>query len=608
MSKAQSKQPATTKKKKSTSSKPTGFTNNPLFWALGAAIITGFVFFPMLANGFTNWDDQFYITSNPMFAEKIYWNEVLTHPLMANFHPLTMMTLAMNYQVSGLSPFTYHLVNWLLHMANTALVFYLAYRLSKNNLWVGGITALFFGIHPMHVESVAWASERKDVLFTFFFLWSLLVYWKYIRETDLKKYFVVMLLFVLSLLSKPASVTLPLVMLLMDAYGGRSLKESKVWMEKIPFFILSLLFGLLAVKFQHGAKAIEMADGYPFWQKIVFSFFGFGEYIKRFIWPFPLSSIHPFPDKNTIPSSYYIGFVITAIVLILTWLYRRKNWVWFGIGFYAVNIVLVLQLLSFGHAIIAERYTYVPYIGIAFLITMAWANSNMSEVLKKGVLAVMLVGCALFAFATFNQTKVWENGGTLWSNAIKTYPKSYIARSNRAQYLSAKESKFDEALKDFEVALQVQPNDSFSLINRATIYFNQQNFQAAYNDADSLITHWPWIPRSYYFRGVAGFQLGYQDQAIADLTQCIELDPNMAEAWSYRGVMLYNYKQDFQGAFEDFNKAIVLSPKVGANYKNRARCWIKFGNKDQALKDLATAQSLGEKGVDDLIRIAQGLQ
>jgi hypothetical protein len=192
---------------------------------------------------------------------------------------------------------------------------------------------------------VAWASERKDVLFTFFFLWALLVYWKYIKQTDLMKYFVVMGLFVLSCLSKPAAVSLPLVMLLMDAYEGRSWKEGKVWLEKIPFFILSLVFGLLAVRFQHASKAIDMAEVYPFWQKLVFSIFGFGEYIKRFVWPFPLSALHPFPEKGEIPSSFYLGLIFSAITLVGLWLFRKKNFVWFGIGFYAVNVVFVLQLL-----------------------------------------------------------------------------------------------------------------------------------------------------------------------------------------------------------------------------------------------------------------------
>ena len=606
MSKNQPKKVPTSKSKKSAQAKSSRKLVQPILWALGACILTGIVFIPMLSNGFTNWDDQFYITSNPMLLDPD-WNAIFTRPLMANYHPLTVFTLALNFQLSNLSPFSYHLVNWLLHVLNTGLVFFLTYRLSNRNHWVGLITALLFGLHPMHVESVAWASERKDVLYTFFFLLALLSYLKYIQHPDAKKYIMVVLFFILSLLSKPAAVTLPLVLLLMDAFMGRSLKDSKVWLEKIPFFVLSIVFGLLAIKFQHQSQAIIAPEIYPFWQKVIFSVYGFGEYVKRFFWPFPMSAIHPFPEAGMIPASFYVGFLVSVLTIVGTWLFRKKKYVWFGVGFYAVNVALVLQLLTFGHAIIAERYTYVPYIGIGFWLAMAWATSNLSEGIKRGMLIVVLGFCGFMGISAFQQIKVWKNSGALWSHAIETYPNSYMARTNRAQYLSAKEGKYEEALADFAIALQMEPNDSFSLINRATIYINQQNFQAAYADADSLVKHVPHIAKGHYLRGVAAFQLNQPEQALADLTKAIQLDPDSEEAYSYRGVVFYNYKQDYNAAKADFDQAILRDPKKGGNYKNRARCWIKFGKKAEALNDIAMAQSLGENVVDDLIQAAQAL-
>jgi Tfp pilus assembly protein PilF len=381
-----------------------------------------------------------------------------------------------------------------------------------------------------------------------------------------------------------------------------------VWLEKIPLFALSFLFGLLTIKYQDNVKAIAEAGMYPFWQKIVFSFYGFGEYIKRFFWPFPLSAIHPFPGSGVVPVAYFPSIIIGIASLIATWYWRKKKYILFGIGFYAVNVALVLQLLTFGHAIISERYTYVPYIGLSFLIAMVWAKSTWPEMAKKGVLFALLLACIGFAVSSFQQVQVWKNGGTLWSNAIETYPDSYIARSNRGQYLSSKLAKYDEALADYAIALQVTPNDSFSLINRATIYINQQNFAAAYADADSLVRHYPNIAKGHLFRGISGFRLGNADQAYTDLTNCIQLDPNAEEAWSFRGVVSYNSRQDYTAAKADFDRAVELSPKKGLNYKNRARCWIKFGNKAEALKDLETARQLGEQVGDDLIQAAQALQ
>jgi tetratricopeptide (TPR) repeat protein len=223
------------------------------------------------------------------------------------------------------------------------------------------------------------------------------------------------------------------------------------------------------------------------------------------------------------------------------------------------------------------------------------------------MLVVVLGFCGFMGIAAFQQISVWKNSGTLWSHAIETYPNSYMARTNRAQYLSAKEGKYDEALADFAIALQVEPNDSFSLINRATIYINQQNFQAAYADADSLVKYVPHIAKGHYLRAVAAFRLNQPEQALADLTNCIQLDPASEEGYSYRGVVYYNYKQDYNAAKADFDQAILLDPKKVRNYKNRARCWIKFGKKTEALNDIAMAQSLGENVGNDLLQAAQAL-
>ena len=605
MSKNKRKQPNPSSQAKTVrkSAKASGTTIWP--WILGVCVLTAIVFFPMLSNGFTNWDDQFYITENPMLRGPD-WASIFSKPLMANYHPLTVATLALNYQLSALEPFTYHLVNWIVHILNTGLVFFFAYKLSDQRPWVGLITALLFGIHPMHVESVAWASERKDVLFTFFFVVSLIYYDKYIRQQNWKFYLITITMFFLSLVSKPAAVSLPLVLLLMDWYRGRSLSVTKVWLEKIPFFILSLIFGLMTIKFQEASKAFAEAANYPFWQKIIFSFYGFGEYIKRIVWPFPLSSIHPFPASATIPLSYYFMILIGIVVLALAWFFREKKYILFGVAFFAFNIVLVLQLLTFGHAIIAERYTYVPYIGLFFAIAMAWEMSGLQENLKKGIRGVILLVGLGFAFSSFQQVKVWKDAGSLWTNAINTYPESYMARSNRGQFLASKKAAYKEALTDYAIALKAIPNDSFSLINRATIYINQQNFPAALADADSLVKYAPGIAQGHLFRAIAQNALGNTQEALISFDNCIQIDSFVEQAWSNRGILRYNKLQDFAGAKEDFDYAIRVDPTKGINYKNRARCWIKFGKKAEALRDLEKAKQLGIEG-DDLMRAAQAL-
>ena len=426
--------------------------SKPWVLALGVCLVTSIAFLPMFANGFTNWDDPLYVIENALLRGPD-WSGIFSKPVVSNYHPLTMATLALNFQASELEPFSYHFVNWLLHIINTGLVFFFAYKLSQNNLWVGVITGLFFGIHPMHVESVAWVSERKDVLYTAFFVLSLVSYLQFLQKQGWQKYAITMVFFIASLLSKPAAVTLPVVMLLIDWYKGRSLKDKKVWMEKIPFFVLAFVFGLVALQIQ-SEKAIAQPEFYPLWQRFVFALYGFGEYSKRLFWPFPLSTLHPFPAAATVPASYYPALILVPVLLGIAVYFRNNKHILFGLAFFAINLALVLQLLTFGNSVISERYTYVPYIGLCFALAMLWAKSSLSAGTKNVVLGIFMVVALGFTFATNKQVHVWKDSITLWTKAIDAYPTSYIARSNRGNYYVTKLGKNDEGLEDYNIALE----------------------------------------------------------------------------------------------------------------------------------------------------------
>lgn len=575
-------------------------------WLLVPAILTAVVFSPMMSNGFTNWDDQFYVTGNPMLIGPD-WKAIFSQPVVSNYHPLTMLSLALNYQFSGLSPFSYQLVNWFLHVCNTLLVAYLAYKLSHGNKWVGAITALFFGIHPMHVESVAWISERKDVLYTFFYLLSLIAYDKYHRQRDLKKYIVVLVCFAASLLSKPAAVTLPVVLLLLDWYNGRSLRERMVWIEKIPFFALAILFGMLTIVFQ-SSVAIAHPEYYPFWQKIIFAIYGFGEYLRRLFWPFPLSTIHPFPDQGIVPAAYYPFMILTVCAVAVTWYFRRNKHLVFGMAFYAVNLALVLQLLTFGNAVISERYTYVPYIGLFFAMAMIWSESRFSLILRNIILGIFAFAGLAFSVVTNQQVYVWKDSGSLWTKALEAYPESYVARANRGNYLITDLNAYDEGLVDYNIALRIMPDHINSLENRAIIYLHKEDYPAALIDAETFIRFHPDLPRGYFLKAFTLDRLGRPDEAIAEYTKSISLDPRNDEPLANRGVIYYNAKKDYVSAKADFDAAIRLNPEKGEPFLNRARCWIKSGNKQEALKDLETARQLGTQVSQDVMQAALSLE
>ncbi|MBP6812788.1 MAG: tetratricopeptide repeat protein [Saprospiraceae bacterium] len=565
--------------------------NNPLLWASVTCILTAIAYFPMLANGFTNWDDPSYITENPLLLGPD-WGGIFSKPVMSNYHPLTVASLALNYQASQLSPFFYHFVDWILHILNTGLVFFLAFKLSNGKHLVGFITALYFGIHPMHVESVAWASERKDVLFTFFFLLSLLYYLRYLERPDWKIYLGVLALFVLSLLSKPAAVTLPIVLLLIDWYRGRELGAKNLWLEKIPFFALALAFGLFTLQIQ-SENAIAEAGFYPPWQKAIFACYGFGEYIIRLFWPFPLSAIHPFPKPGVIPISFYPALLTSVATVAAAWFFRKNKDIVFGLVFYTVNLVLVLQILTFGNSIISERYTYVPYIGLMFAIATSLEKCTWPKLVKNGVLGLLLIFALGLAMVSNKQVRVWKDSLTLWTKVIESYPDNHIARSNRGNYLANKLNRVEEGLADYNAVLKIKPDHVHSLENRAIIYLQQHKYKAGYADAEQIVRLHPNLPKGYFLRAFAADKLQNPDQAIADYSSCIALQPSHEEASVNRGALYFNFKKDYQKAKDDFDTAIQINPKNSNYYIFRARCWDALQNPAEALEDIATAKQLG---------------
>ena len=231
-------------------------------WLLPILIVTGICFIPMLSNELTNWDDEYYVVQNNLLRGPD-WAGIfdINKPVVSNYHPVTVLTLALNYQMTQLDPSSYLVTNLLLHLANTGLVFYFIFLISGRRIWVAAFSAIIFGIHPMHVESVAWVSERKDVLYTFFFLLSLIQYWYFLNSNKKKHAAFSLLFFALSILSKPAAIILPLILFLLDYWHGQNLKKNLLL--KIPFLLISIAFAIITVNIQ-SKTAIAGLDFYPY--------------------------------------------------------------------------------------------------------------------------------------------------------------------------------------------------------------------------------------------------------------------------------------------------------------------------------------------------------
>lgn len=573
-------------------------------WLSGIAAVTAVCLFPMLKNEFTNWDDEFYVINNNLLPGPDLAG-IFSEPVVGNYHPLTVLSLAFNYAISQLDPFSYLLINYLLHIINTLLVFRFIYLIGGKNIFVAAFTALVFGVHPMHVESVAWVSERKDVLYTLFFILSLIQYWKFLESGKRIDLWVCFGLFVLSLLSKPAAVILPLVLLLLDYWKGRDFTV-KMITEKIPFFILSLLFGIITVKIQ-SADAIAGLNVYSVTDRLFFACYVPMTYFIRFFIPYPLSTFHPYPSSGDLGLPVLLSPLFIVLLTFLLWKMRKNKVIVFGFLFYIINLLLVLQILSIGLTIVSERYTYVPYIGIAFMLSMLLVKSK--TVPAKPILAAGCIFIAVMGFMAFQQTKVWKNSDTLWSNAIKYFPNAPHARTNRANHLSKAALKtadraeaeriYQTAFEDCRVALEVKKNFAPAYECRGLMYLDRGQIKEAFAEADSLIMFAPKNKLGYDIRGTAYFKMGDSEKAFNDFNKCIELSPEHHRAISNRGTLLLNYYKKYNEALVDFDNAIKIKPMPNY-FLNRAICYFRMGNMAKAKEDALRAQELGVKIPDNL--------
>ena len=568
-------------------------------WIFPVVLITAIALYPMLNNEFTNWDDEFYVLNNKLLRGPD-WKGIFSQGVVGNYHPLTVLSLAFNYAVSGTEPFSYLLINYIFHLANTILVFYFILKISSNKIAVAAFTALLFGIHPLHVESVAWVSERKDVLYTFFFLLSLLQYWKFLQTGKQLNRWICFLFFILSLLSKPAAIILPVVLLLLDYWKGRPLSR-KLVLEKIPFFILSVLFGIITINIQ-SESAIVGTDTYPLWLRPLFACYVSMIYFIRFIIPYPLSAYYPYPPASDPGLPVLLSPLFILALIFLLWYKRKDKLIVFGFLFFISNLLLVMQIISIGQTIVSERYTYVPYIGLAFMAAMLvdryFKKANSKIIIGAGAVLVT----AIFSFITFQRTLIWKNSGTLWTDVINQFPAAPYPRTNRANYVSIQASQQKDktaadslnklALEDCNIALAINPKLAAGYEKRALIYIGFDSLSKALADADSLVKYDPDNKIGYDVRGTVYFRFNQPQKAMANYDTCILLNPDDHRSYSNRGTIYMNFYQKYPEALVELNKAISINP-LGSYLLNRSICYYRIGDRIRAKEDAIAAQAKG---------------
>ncbi len=597
-------------------------------------VITSSVYYSSLNNQFTNWDDNAYITDNAnirtLHGDSIHYSikKIFSEFVNGNYHPLTMLSYSIEYTAFKLNPKPYHLINLILHLINALLVFYFIWLLVQQP-WVAFITALLFAIHPMHVESVAWVSERKDVLYALFYLAALCLYIVYIRKEKNKRsiYVLLLFLFLLSLLSKAVAVSLPIVFFTIDYFLERKF-TFKVIFEKIPFLILSVIFGIIAIKAQQAEKAINNSIPTSIINKILNVSYGLDLYLWKLIAPINLSCFYGYRSLNNASSQVllYLAPVIIFIISIAVYKIRYRKDILFGLGFFLITITLVLQILPVGGTIISDRYTYLPYIGFFFILAnlsygLIKNKTERFRFLKLPTIIVLILIMSVCAYLSFERTKIWHDSISLWNDAINKSayePRTFYNRG--AAYKELKQ--YDKAIADFNKTISINPNYEGAYCNLGLVYYdlkknneaiknfsvvismNKQNFEAynnrgvsyielgkyndAINDFTMVILLNPTFQNSYLNRGLAYTTVGKFNEAIADLNQAILLKNDDALAYSNRGIAFYNLKK-FDLALKDYTSAIAIDSTIENIFYNRANVYYALKNYDKAIKDYTSS-------------------
>jgi tetratricopeptide (TPR) repeat protein len=571
---------------------------NILWPMLAVAVLTFIVYISALKLGFTNWDDPVYVYENPFLKDLSFegLKKLTVMNFAGNHHPITMLTLALNYGISGQAPFSYHFVNIILHLTNSLLVFYFVYLISGHKMEVAFVCSLLFGLHPMHVESVAWVSGRKDLVYSVFFLAGLITYIKYISTKNIKWLVGTALLFILSALSKPSAVIFPLVLFLVDFILERKTDKRNI-LEKVPLLLISVVFGLLTLMSQQEVGALGDKPFYSVFQRILFASHSLVIYFVKSMVPFHLSAFHPYPSTKDIPAFFYIApFLVLGAVAMVFYFLRRKRIIVFGLLFFLVNLLLILQLISVGNAIMAERYTYIPYIGLFFIL-----GSGLSYILRSGkkpikqwaipATGAFLLFTAIMGYATFERNMVWKDSESLWSDQIEKYPEQTIGYYNRGYFLSRKE-QYKPAIVDYTKALLLNPNYYEAAYNRAQAYrLTGQNEQAIEDYRTAMKIRTTEINPQLNI-GLAFLNLKKYSQALEAYNKVVKNYPDQYETWFGRG-NAYFFLKDFKNAVSDYTKAIELNPKFSDLWYNRASSYGNMMDKKNAIHDLLKAQELG---------------
>jgi tetratricopeptide (TPR) repeat protein len=546
---------------------PSRSAGKSAFLLLGIFTLIVVVYSNTFQNDFIDLDDHTNVYENIYIRDLNLENLKIwfSRPLLAMYTPLVYLSYAVDYRIGQLNPAAYHATNLLLHLINTALVFF-SVRLMTQRIAAAALIAVIFAVHPMNAAAVTPVSVRSSLLYTMFYLSAFISYLIYLKNGCAEKKYLVLAaaFFLLSLLSKSAAVVFPLLMLLTDWYYDRKF-DRKVIAEKVPFFTLSLLIGIVTVAFREDTR-LGSDNVFDVMDRVFLASHSLVFYIVKFVAPFNLSAYYPYPNKiaGMLRMEFYAAPVI---LLVMAWgiakarEYRKP--LVYGIAFYLIHLALVLQVIPMGSEIVCDRYAYLPYLGLLFATVQVFHRYRKEgDVLrlKQPIVTALLLLTAgsvlLFSLMSFKRNSLWKDSYTFWTAIVQKNPDSAEVHRALGNTLRT-DNRLDESIEQYETALSFKPYDIDTHLNFGV---------------------------AYYLKGLTG-------QAITEFRTVLRLNPNNSLAHSNLGKALYDNGL-IDEAVEHFQIAIKNNPDYAETYNRLGIAYVRKGLKDEAVESFRSAQRL----------------
>ena len=574
-------------------------------------------------NSFVNFDDDRYITENAHVRAGLTWGTIrwaFSSLEQANWHPLTWLSHALDCQLFRLNPDGHHYVNLLLHAVNAMLLFLILQR-ATGFTWRSFAVAALFALHPINVESVAWASERKNVLSMLFFLLALGAYGWYVRKPEVRRYLVVAALFALGLMAKPQVITFPLVLLLWDYWPlGRvgSTREfsnkvaqrgfSSLVIEKLPLFALSAASAIITMKAQSAGGAVRSEIEYPFAVRFGNALLAYARYLGKAVWPSHLAAMYPHPGESlqawqAVAAALLLGFISAGV-----WAARRRRYLLVGWLWFLGTLVPMIGLVQVGGQSMADRYAYLPLIGLFVMIAWGvadWAQHKHLPTRWLGIPTVLVL--LIFSLLTHRQLAYWHDSITLWSHALEVTSRNFVAEDSLGGAL-VNEGQYEQAIPHFRSAVEINAHDPLGHLNICAYEQQHENFMQAIEHCRMVLrfTRDTGLQANAYTNlGGAYRKIGDPSHAKASYEAALGLAPQNSTALMGMGLLAQS-RGDFTEAIREYSQTVTVQPSDVA-YLLLARALEQIGRvkEARAARDeagrISSDISQAEQNVDRLL-------